>query len=205
MKSLRSLSTPTASVIRNGQICSVSSHDLVHGDIITFRTGDVLPADIRILSGVNIEIDEALLTGESLPVAKTSDVILKPTDKENPLAHTELGMGDRINLAYASTTVTKGRGIGIVYATGMRTELGKIAQAMANGDSKHYPGGKRPSFWKRTQLSLWKWLGLLDGTPLQIKLNKFAYILLFLAVICALIVFAVAEFHVSNQVCITYS
>lgn len=82
--------------------------------MIHLKVGDVVPADVRLISGVNLEIDEALLTGESLPVIKTPNLNMKLLD---------VPLGDRTNCAYSATTVTKGRGVGIVIATAMKTEV----------------------------------------------------------------------------------
>lgn len=187
MASLRSLSSPTADVLRSGKVNTVPSRDLVPGDIVLFSTGDVLPADVRLLSISNLEVDEAPLTGESVPVAKIIEA----------LPEADLGPADRINLGYASTTVTKGRGTGIVIATGMSTQIGQIAAAMARGEGAVKNQGV--PVWKRAWEKCAKFLGLRDGTPLQIRLNKFAYLLLFLAIICAIIVFSVAEFDIDNE------
>ncbi|KAF8757857.1 cation transport ATPase (P-type) family [Rhizoctonia solani] len=108
MDSLKSLSSPTANVIRNGGGAeSVPSTELVPGDIVVVRTGDVVPADLVLILAQNVEIDEALLTGESLPVAKKVEALGDPS----------LPLGDRTNMAFSSTTVAKGRARGIVVST----------------------------------------------------------------------------------------
>ncbi|PWN47881.1 potassium/sodium eff [Violaceomyces palustris] len=191
MASLRSLSSPTANVMRSSQMQVLPSKSLVPGDIVHFRAGDLLPADVRLVSLSNLEVDEAPLTGESVPVIKTLEPIADPDSR--------LGPADRTNLAYASTTVTKGRAVGVVVATGMDTQIGQIAAALAKGEGKGQGGAQLP-WYKRYWEPTAKFLGLRDGTPLQIRLNKFAYILLILAVICAIIVFSVAEFDVTNEV-----
>ncbi|PWN25491.1 potassium/sodium eff [Jaminaea rosea] len=187
MASLRDLSSPTASVYRDGELRVTPSAQLVPGDVIAFRTGDVLPADVRLLAHTNLETSEAALTGESLPVAKTLDTIFDP--------NLALGAADRINLAYSSTVVTKGRGTGIVIATGRQTQIGKIAEEMASRQANNKGG-----FWSKVWDKTATLLGLRHGTPLQIKLNKFAYILLGLAVLCAIIVFSVAEFELDSDI-----
>ncbi|CAO1632612.1 unnamed protein product [Sympodiomycopsis kandeliae] len=189
MASLRDLTSPTASVIRdNGEQRIIPSAQLVPGDIVTFRTGDVLAADVRVLTMTNLETSEAALTGESIPVAKMVDPVEDPT--------LTLGAADRLNLAYSSTTITKGRGTGIVIATGKYTQIGKIAEEMAAKQS----GNDGRGFWSRKWDKVAVLLGLRSGTPLQIKLNKFAYLLLGLAVLCAIIVFAVAEFQLDSDI-----
>ena len=187
MASLRTLSSPTANVIRDSTIRQVPSKELVPGDIVHFRAGDLVPADVRLVTISNLEIDEAPLTGESVPAIKTT----------GPLTRPHLGPADRTNLAYAGTTVTKGRAVGIVVATAMNTQIGQIATALANRGSKE--DCERP-WYKRTWDSVATFLGVREGTPLQIKLNKFAYVLLFLAIICAIVVFGVAEFDINNEV-----
>src|SRR5579859_966307 len=104
MDSLRQLSSPTGAVLRDGEMESVPSITIVPGDIVSLKTGDVIPADIRLFEGMNFETDEALLTGESLPVSKDVDA-----DYNN-----DVGVGDRLNMAYSSSTVTRGRARGIV-------------------------------------------------------------------------------------------
>ena len=190
LASLRSLSSPTTTVIRSAQTQEIAARDVVVGDIVLFKTGDLLPADIRITSLTNLEIDEAPLTGESVPVVK----IIEPVDDEDGL----LAPADRINLAFAGTTVTKGRGRGVVIATGMATQIGLIAEQL----DKRRKGTKLASLplHRRVWEPVAKFLGLRDGTPLQRKLAKFALVLLGLAIVCAIIVFAVAEFHLSDDV-----
>lgn len=188
MASLRSLSSPTATVLRNSQIMIIQSSELVLGDIILFRTGDVLPSDVRFLEITNLEIDEAPLTGESVPAIKSLNVVSDPLST--------LGAADRVNCGFSGTTVTKGRGRGIVIAVGMGTQIGLIAQAM----EKEKKMDKSIPFYKKWWESSAKWLGLREGTPLQIRLNKLAYLLLALAVLCAIIVFSVAEYDVTNEV-----
>ncbi|KAJ9476975.1 Sodium transport ATPase 2 [Pseudozyma hubeiensis] len=186
MASLRTLSSPNANVLRASTIRQVPSSDLVPGDIVNFRAGDLVPADVRLVTISNLEIDEAPLTGESVPAIKTT----------GPLTRPHLGPADRTNLAYAGTTVTKGRAVGIVVATAMNTQIGQIASALAKKGNKDV---HRP-WYKRTWDAIATFLGVREGTPLQIKLNKFAYVLLFLAIICAIVVFGVAEFDINNEV-----
>lgn len=186
MASLRDLSSPTATVYRDGELRVVQSAELVPGDVVAFRTGDLLPADVRVINHTNLETSEAALTGESVPVGKIIDSLFDPT--------LSLGAADRINLAYSSTIVTKGRGTGLVIATGKETQIGKIAEEMASKQ------GRQGSLLARAWDKLATLLGIRHGTPLQIKLNKFAYVLLGLAVLCAIIVFSVAEFELDSDI-----
>lgn len=107
LSSIRALGSPTARVVRNGESQVVPTGDLVPGDIVELITGNTVPADLRIVEAVNLETDEALLTGESLPVAKAS----------NSTFEKDVGAGDRLNIAFSSSTVTKGRAKGVIIAT----------------------------------------------------------------------------------------
>jgi Na+-exporting ATPase len=187
MDALRQLSSPTAFVVRNGESTAIPAKNVVPGDIVAIKTGDVIPADLRMIFASNLEVSEQLLTGESQPVAKVTSVMDDP----------ELNMpiGDRINLCYSSTVVTKGRGTGIVFATGMKTEVGKIAEAMGK---KH--GEKQVSLLKTLKYNFLEFLGLRNRTPLQIKLAKLAYLLFGCAIILAIIVFSAAKFKVDDTV-----
>jgi len=149
---LKNMSSPKAKVKRNGHIEKIDSADVVIGDIVSFDAGDYIPADIRILESINLNIDESALTGESVPVTKNASVI----------ADKDASLGDRINLASMGTVVTYGRGIGVVYATGMATEMGKIAAILSETHE--------------------------TATPLQDKLNQMAKTLGIVCIItCALI------------------
>ena len=169
MDSLRSLSSPTALVIRGGEPKHIAARHVVPGDIVMVKPGDVVPADIRLFSVANLEIDEALLTGEALPVAKTTDTLASRPGPDGDLI--PIGVGDRINLAYASTNVSKGRGSGIVVATGMGTQVGAIALTMNNKrkQEKRDDDGNKLPLWSRIYEKLVLWVGLRTGTLLQIK------------------------------------
>ncbi|MCL2706714.1 MAG: cation-translocating P-type ATPase [Dehalococcoidia bacterium] len=117
LKELKNLSNPKAKVKRDGQVEKIDSENVVLGDIVILDSGDYIPADLRIIESINLKIDESALTGESMPVEKDARTVL-----ENGT-----GLGDRINVASMGTVVTYGRGKGVVYATGMETEMGKIA------------------------------------------------------------------------------
>ncbi|KAK5271955.1 potassium/sodium eff [Exophiala xenobiotica] len=206
MDALRSLSSPSALVMRDGNETTVSSGEVVPGDIISIKTGDTVPADLRMFEVMNLECDEAILTGEALPVAKEVEFEAKHgTVKE------ELGLGDRLNIAYSSATVTKGRGRGIVVYTGMSTAIGGIAASMQGKRRKPNRSMSRKKYGpmqpvKGGALRVWdgagKFLGLTEGTPLQIKLSKLAYVLFGCAILLAIIVFGVNRFNVTNEVAI---
>ena len=117
LEALQKLSSHVAKVVRNGKVEVVASRELVPGDVVVLDTGDYVPADLRIVEGVNLKSQESSLTGESVPVDKNSEVI---TDEK-------VGIGDRTNMLFSSSLVTYGRGKGIVVETGMNTEVGKIA------------------------------------------------------------------------------
>ena len=125
------------------------------GDVIQIKIGDIVPADARIIDDhvADLECDEALLTGESLPVAKSTHVI---SDANCPV-------GDRINLVYSGSQVTKGRALCVVYGIGMGTELGKIAAALEKKETVNLQG------WRYRWYQVKSALGLADTTPLQIK------------------------------------
>lgn len=182
MQSLNSLSAPEASVIRdNGHISKLKAEELVRGDIVRISVGDVVPADLRVFEAVNLETNEALLTGESLPIAKNAADIIKDVDAP---------LGDRFNMVWASSTVSKGRGIGIVTATGMKSEVGKIAELLRG--KKAVEGTRWQKVVAKVKSTGKNVLGLV-GTPLQIKLSKFALLLFALAILLAIIVFSASK------------
>ena len=153
LEELTKLSTPKALVRRDGEIIEVPSEEVVIGDIVIVDAGRYIPADLRLIESINLKIDESTFTGESVPSEKNANIIIE--DIKSPI-------GDRVNMAYMSTLSTYGRGVGIVVATGMNTEIGKIAKILDNEEK--------------------------DSTPLQKRLNKLGKFLGVLAVsICALI------------------
>ena len=196
MESLRKLSSPSATVIRThhgvSNVVSIPTSDIVIGDLVELRTGQVVPADLRLFNTSNLEIDESLLTGESLAVLKATD-ILSPADGD------DAPLGDCFNLAYSGTVVTKGRGRGIVYATGMKSEIGKIAEALGGSKPKKTERTKK-SLGQRAVIVVKKVLGLYNTSPLQTKLTKLAHFLFVTAVILVIVVFATARFSVSPDV-----
>ncbi len=152
---LQEIAAATSKVLRDGKQMTVRSEDLVVGDVIVLEAGDAVPADARILECASMKVEEAALTGESVPVDKQVSAL---TGEEVPL-------GDRKNMVYMGSTVVYGRGLAVITATGMQTEMGKIAGALA--DAKD------------------------EQTPLQKKLGQLSKILSFLVVgICA-VIFAV--------------
>ncbi|CCE61476.1 hypothetical protein TPHA_0A04000 [Tetrapisispora phaffii CBS 4417] len=197
MNSLRALSSPNAVVIRNGQNEIIDSKEVVVGDICVVKVGDTVPADLRLIEGKNFETDESLLTGESLPVSKEPDNIY---DKE-----ADTPVGDRLNLAFSSSTVVKGRAKGIVIKTGLHTEIGKIAKSLqddagliSRDPSKTFFGNA----WKTIKDTTGAFLGITTGTPLHRKLSKLAVLLFWIAVVFAIVVMASQKFEVDKGVAI---
>ncbi|KAA5544875.1 cation-translocating P-type ATPase [Adhaeribacter rhizoryzae] len=155
MAALNRMVVPIVRVSRNGIIKEVSAQDLVPGDVVHLEAGNIVPADLRLLEGFNLKIQEAALTGESEPVEKNIA----------PLEKAEVGIGDRKNMAYMGTMVTYGRGIGITVATGMETELGKIANLIGAVET--------------------------TKTPLQEKLDKLGKMLAVVGVAAAALIFGI--------------
>ncbi|MBL8099055.1 MAG: cation-translocating P-type ATPase [Anaerolineales bacterium] len=133
LAALKKLAAPDAQVIRDGVRKSVPSYNLVPGDIVFLEAGNFIPADLRLLEAINLQVEEASLTGESLPVQKNAATVL---DKQVPL-------GDRKNTAFMGTVVTYGRGRGVVTDTGMLTQLGLIATMLQNVETEETPLQKR--------------------------------------------------------------
>ncbi|OLN89013.1 Calcium-transporting ATPase 3-like protein 1 [Colletotrichum chlorophyti] len=212
MDSLRALSAPSANVLRDGKTQVIPNAEVVPGDIILLKMGDTVPADLRMFETMNLSCDEQSLTGEAQPVDKISEANITVPGSENlATSEGEVGIGDRLNIAYATTIVRKGRGRGIVIATGMQTEVGKIAASTQKktrrpGRSMNYKkyGKRQPvvGLSKRIYDAVGKFLGLTEGTPLQKKLAALAYILFGCAIILAIIVFAAHRFDISGEVII---
>jgi len=155
LKELKNMASPKAKVKRDGVLDKIDSNHIVIGDIVILDAGDYVPADVRIVESMNLKIDESALTGESMPVEKDANAVLND----------EVSLGDRINLASMGTVVSYGRGVGVVYATGMNTEMGKIATILRDTDE--------------------------GSTPLQDKLNALAKTLGIVCIITCAIVFIV--------------
>lgn len=133
LEALQKLSAHASKVMRNGEIKVVPARELIPGDIVVLETGDYIPADIRLVETANLKVQEAALTGESVPIEKTTYTI---KDEKTSL-------GDRKNMAFSSSLVTYGRGKGIVTAIGMNTEVGKIAGMLNEVEEKETPLQKR--------------------------------------------------------------
>ncbi|MHA1607512.1 MAG: calcium-transporting P-type ATPase, PMR1-type [Candidatus Freyarchaeota archaeon] len=133
VEALKRLVAPHAKVIRNGEKVEIPAREIVPGDLVLLEMGDRVPADLRLIETLNLQIDEATLTGESTPVLKNADAVL---DAKTPL-------NDRVNMAYMGTVVVKGRGMGITVATGMKTELGKVATLVQTVEEEETPLQKR--------------------------------------------------------------
>ncbi|WP_019776209.1 cation-translocating P-type ATPase [Streptococcus sobrinus] len=129
IEALKDMSSPLARVRRDGHVTEIDSKELVPGDVVLLEAGDVVPADMRLLEAASLKIEEAALTGESVPVEKDLTVDLAE----------DAGIGDRLNIAYQNSNVTYGRGSGVVVNTGMYTEVGKIAGMLANADETETP------------------------------------------------------------------
>ncbi len=142
IEALQQMAAATSKVLRDGNVVAVRSEDLVVGDIVVLEAGDAVPADGRLLECASMKIEEAALTGESVPVTKFIDIInLKEEQKD-------VSLGDRKNMVYMGSTVVYGRGKAVITGTGMDTEMGKIADALANAAE-----GQTPLQRKLTQLS----------------------------------------------------
>ena len=129
LEALKNMSTPKALVKRDGNIIEISSEEVVVGDIVVIDAGRYIPADLRILEAANLKIEESAFTGESVPSEKSSSII---NEEDVPI-------GDMHNMAFMSTLATYGRGIGIVVATGMDTQIGKIAKMLDEEDENVTP------------------------------------------------------------------
>ncbi|SDO48137.1 Ca2+-transporting ATPase [Streptococcus equinus] len=158
IEALKDMSSQIARVRRDGHVVEIDSRELVPGDIVMLEAGDVVPADMRLLEAASLKIEEAALTGESVPVDKDLSVEV-PADA---------GIGDRVNMAYQNSNVTYGRGVGVVVNTGMYTEVGKIADMLANADE--------------------------TDTPLKQSLNQLSKVLTYLIVGIAAVTFLIGVF-----------
>ena len=172
IEALQEMSAATSKVLRDGKIVSIRSEDLVVGDVVLLEAGDAVPADGRIIENASLKIEEAALTGESVPVNKFIDLINLADDAK------DVPLGDRKNMVYMGSTVVYGRGAAVITATGMDTEMGKIADALAKAEE--------------------------GQTPLQIKLSQLSRILTWLVLGICVIIFGVQiiraggiDFHVT--------
>ncbi len=158
LDALEKLSSPHCKVVRDGVVTVIPSRELVPGDVVVLETGDAVPADMRLTEAVNLKIEEAALTGESVPVEKNTDAITG-----------EVPLGDRLDMAFSSTGVSYGRGRGIVVATGMSSEVGRIAQMIQS-----VPDTK---------------------TPLQEKLDRLGRTLAIAALVICVVIFGVGVLY----------
>ena len=165
IEALQEMAAATSKVLRDGKIQLVKSEELVAGDIVILEAGDAVPADGRIIESNSLKIEEAALTGESVPVSKFSEALTLGDAKDIPL-------GDRKNMIYMGSTVVYGRGKAVICGTGMNTEMGKIADALAQAQE-----GK---------------------TPLQIKLTQLSKILTVLVLAICVVIFAVSLIRTSD-------
>lgn len=133
LEALKKMSAPSAHVLRDSKISVIDSAELVPGDIILLETGAFVPADARLLTAVNLKVEEASLTGESHPVDKLAEAVLRP----------DTNLGDRINMVLATSTVTYGRGLAVVTETGMNTQVGHIARLIMEEETPMTPLQKR--------------------------------------------------------------
>ncbi len=155
LESLKKMASPTAKVLRDGKTQEIQAAQLVPGDVVILEAGDIIPADLRLVESSNLKVEEASLTGESVPSEKKASIKL---DEDTSL-------GDRHNMAYMSTIVTYGRGIGVVVETGATTEIGKIATLIQSYEE--------------------------ESTPLQKKLNQLGKILGITVIIVCIAVFGI--------------
>ncbi|MBC7335182.1 MAG: HAD-IC family P-type ATPase, partial [Clostridia bacterium] len=144
MEALKKMAALTAPVVRGGEECQVPAAEVVPGDIVILNTGEKVPADCLLLEAVNLKAEEAALTGESMPVSKEAGIVLAP----------ETALGDRRNMVFAATVINYGRGRGVVVATGMQTEFGRIAGLMQEVEAPPTPLEQRLDV-------VGKWLGIL--------------------------------------------
>ena len=173
MEALTKMASPTARVLRDTDVSTISARLVAVGDVVSFEEGDTLPADIRILECFHLEIDESALTGASVPARKSAHTLhLDAGANEIPLA-------DRQNMAYSSTIVTRGRGKGIVVYTGISTEIGKIAKELSSANSSSEQSQK---------------------TPLQRGMLQLAIGSAVLVVVLIIVVFAVNRFDITDSV-----
>ncbi len=129
IEALKRMAAPTVTVIRDGQETEIPAREIVPGDVISLSAGDKIAADARLIESVNLKVDEAALTGESVPVAKVVE----------PLRGEDLPLGDRENMAFGGTVATYGRGRAVVVATGMKTQFGRIAQMLQSVEAGRTP------------------------------------------------------------------
>lgn len=163
IEALQAISAATSKVIRDGKVQVIKSEDLVVGDVILLEAGDSVPADARLLDSASLKIEEAALTGESVPVEKVINALNLEDEKD-------ISLGDRKNMVYMGSTVVYGRGSAVITATGMDTEMGKIADAITQAQE--------------------------NETPLQIKLNELSKTLSWLVLGICVFIFIFSVFRI---------
>ena len=151
IEALQKMAASTCRVLRDGQIARIKTEELVPGDVILLEAGDAVPADGRILESASLQIEEAALTGESVPVSKIVDALSPGDAKSIPL-------GDRKNMVYMGSVVVYGRGMAVVTATGMQTEMGRIADALSKAEEGQTPLQKKLSHLSK--ILTWLVLGI---------------------------------------------
>lgn len=156
MEALKNMNKPYAKVLRDGVLTKIKSEEIVAGDVVMLEAGDIIPADLRLFDSASLKVEEAALTGESVPSEKTPALISRE----------DVPLGDRSNMCYSSGVVSYGRGEGVVVATGMNTEMGKIAKLLSENEK--------------------------ESTPLQIQLAKTAKFLSIGVLAIAIVIFAAA-------------
>ena len=164
LEALKRMSSPTCVVRRDGKLVELKAEQLVPGDVVILEEGRTIPADLRLIESINLKTDESSLTGESLPVEKDANIVFSD----------EVGVGDRVNMAYMSTPVVYGRGEGVVVLTGMQTETGKIAKMLSESED--------------------------DTTPLQKQLAKLSKFLGILTIAIVVILFGVQLIALATKV-----
>jgi P-type E1-E2 ATPase len=166
LNALQRMSAGTADVIRNGISETIGIAEVVVGDIISLKQGSQVPADARLIQAINLEIDEALLTGESMPVNKHTAALEKPKQVQG--LDVRVALGDRTNMVFRQTNVVVGTGMAVVTAVGYDTKVGQLSKALAaGGDQK---------------------------TPMQKNMDKFLLVIFGLAIFIAFVIFAITEF-----------
>lgn len=163
IEALQAISAATSKVIRDGKVQTIKSEDLVVGDVVLLEAGDSVPADARLLDSASLKIEEAALTGESVPVEKVINALNLENQKD-------ISLGDRKNMVYMGSTVVYGRGSAVITATGMDTEMGKIADAITQAQE--------------------------NETPLQIKLNELSKTLSWLVLGICVFIFIFSVFRI---------
>ena len=148
ISALMEMTAATSKVIRDGKIKVIKSEDLVVGDVIVLEAGDSIPADCRILESYSMKVEEAAITGESVPVNKITDILML---RENTL---DIPLGDRTNMLYSGSTIVYGRGTAVVVAAGMDTEMGKIADALSQAEKEETPLQKKMAELSKTLTKL---------------------------------------------------